>query len=178
MALWAAVLGVSVVGFGAIVADIGWAEPTRTPTAPATTVMPTGSSATRSAPITSPTTTPSGKLSPEPSATPSESPSPSVSEDPTPSKSSKGQPSKRYGPAEDRAPVGRNQGSRVVPASPTEAAAVPPRSSAPYGQGGEIEVETRNLSRVVAQGLIVGGAAGFVVSVAGMMLVGWIRRRV
>lgn len=177
VALWVAVIGVGLVGFEVIVADTGRADPSRTPTASAANVTPTSSSARKG----DPTTTPSGGSPTHPTATPSETPSPSVSADPTPSTSTKGRPSETYGPAADRAPVGRYQGSRVQPASPTKAsgaAAAPPRSPAPGDQEGEVPAETRYLSRTVAQGLIVGGSAGFVVSVVGMMLVGWIRRRV
>lgn len=174
MALWAAVIGVGLVGFEVIVADTGWADPSHTPTSSPENVMPT--SASGSAPVT----TPSGG-SADPTATPSQTPSPSASVDPTPSTSTKGRSSERYDPAGDPAPLGRYEGSRVMPASPAAtsgAAAAPPRSPTPGDQGGEIPVETRYLSRAVAQGLIFGGAAGFVVSLAGMVLVGWIRRRV
>jgi len=195
MALCAVAIGIGVVGFEAIAADTGWAYPSRTPSASATDVtptgvMPTGSSAGRSGPVTSPTTLPPEVPSTEPTATPSETPSrsvsgdpsPSVSGDPTPSTSTQSGSSQRHGSAGDRTPVGRYQGSRVIPpASPTGttgAVAVPPRSPAPADQGGEIPVQAGYVSRAVAQGLIIGGTAGFMVSIAGMMLVGWIRRRV
>jgi hypothetical protein len=178
MALWAAVVGIGMVGFEATVADAGWADPTRTPTASADRTVPTGSQASRSGPVTSPTESSEGPT--DPSATPSETHSPSVSADPTPSTSATGRPSERYGPARDQTPVGRHQGSRVIPpASPTGAAAAPPRSPALADQGrGRYPVQTGYVSRVVAQGLIVVGAMAFVVSMVGMMLVGWIRRRV
>ncbi|HEX2418738.1 MAG TPA: hypothetical protein VHJ83_11555 [Micromonosporaceae bacterium] len=56
-------------------------------------------------------------------------------------------------------------------------AAVPPRSPAPDDEG-QMPVNPEYVSAAVSRGLIVGGTAGFVVSVIGMMLVGWLRRRV
>ncbi len=178
MAVWAAVIGVGLVGLEVIVADTGWADPSGSPTTPAVTELPTSSSAGEGDPIT----TPSSGSPTASTVSPSETPSPSVSADPTPSTSPKGRSAERYGPAGDRAPVGGRHRPRVItPASTADAsgaAAVPPPSPTPADQRDETTVQARYLSRTVAQGLIVGGAAGFMVSVIGMMLVGWIRRRV
>jgi hypothetical protein len=66
----------------------------------------------------------------------------------------------------------------VTPTDTPEGVAAPPRSVAPDKGRQEIPVDPRYVSEAVSRGLIFGGAAGFVVSVIGMMLVGWLRRRV
>jgi hypothetical protein len=78
---------------------------------------------------------------------------------------------------------GRYQAPRVAPQatrpSPLpEQAALPQRSAIPDYDGGQAPSDASYVSEAVSRGLIVGGAAGFVVSVIGMMLVGWLRRRV
>ncbi len=186
MALWAAVIGGGMVALELIVTDLGWAQPTGTPTASVSNVMPTSDPASQSAPITSPITSSPTASSPSTGSPSTGSPTAGPSREPQttpvvkPSKNkSNGTSSERS--AKERAPVGRYQGSRVVPPTSAEAsgaAAVPPRSPAPSGQGGEIAVQSRYLSQAVAQGLIFGGAAGFLVSLTGMVLVGWIRRQV
>ncbi|HEX6074706.1 MAG TPA: hypothetical protein VFZ32_05500 [Micromonosporaceae bacterium] len=173
--LLAAVIGIVLIGPYPGRADPGdTPEPSPSDTMSATVKDPVPSQTA----ATTPTTTPTESHSTSPSSEPSPEPSP----EPTPGVSTVSRPPEPSGKSREQAPVGRYQGSRVVPrVTPTgtpEVAAAPPRSVAPDKGRQEIPADPRYVSEAVSRGLIFGGATGFVVSVIGMMLVGWLRRRV